>query len=86
VGAGAGRGDMATSQLGSPQHGTPTRAMPAHALPLPIITNSLDDPNLAVFLYSPAPPRSLQRWSRKPSVPVRRAGLPRSPLAITLLG
>lgn len=35
---------------------------------------------------SPAPPRSLQRLSRKPSVPVRRAGLPRSPLAITLLG
>ncbi len=35
---------------------------------------------------SPAPPRSLQRSSRKPSVPVRRAGLPRSPLAITLLG
>jgi len=30
--------------------------------------------------------RSLQRLSRKPSVPVRRAGLPRSPLAITLLG
>jgi hypothetical protein len=28
---------------------------------------------------SPAPPRSLQRLSRKPSVPVRRAGLPRSP-------
>lgn len=35
---------------------------------------------------SPAPPRSLQRLSRKLSVPVRRAGLPRSPLAITLLG
>src|SRR5262245_13100140 len=35
---------------------------------------------------SPAPPRSLQRLSRKPSVPVRRAGLPRSPLVITLLG
>src|SRR2546430_13738223 len=27
---------------------------------------------------SPAPPRSLQRLSRKPSVPIRRAGLPRS--------
>ena len=35
---------------------------------------------------SPAPPRSLQRLPRKPSVPVRRAVLPRSPLAITLLG
>ena len=35
---------------------------------------------------SPAPPRSLRRLSRKPSVPVRRAGSPRSPLAITLLG
>jgi hypothetical protein len=35
---------------------------------------------------SPAPPRSLQRLSRRPSVPVRRAGLPRSSLAITLLG
>ena len=28
----------------------------------------------------------LQRWLRKPSVPVHRAGLPRSPLAITMLG
>jgi hypothetical protein len=35
---------------------------------------------------SPAAPRSLQRLSRKSSVPVGRPGLPRSSLAITLLG
>ena len=36
---------------------------------------------------SPAPPRSLRALvPRKPSVPGRRAGLPRSSLAITLLG